>query len=482
MKKYIIFMLAIVFCLLTLQVAIAQEQVEVNTEVCGTCHGPTVEAMSESPHMDVNCATCHQGADQHAENPNEVQPQIDVSAENCRTCHEWHWQSYMAVEKVDQQPQKMEKFPLLPVLLSGHPFAKDYREPREHFNMLEDIELTTRGKGAVCYSCKSADFYHQWEDEIKYDSDVEELLSSGVISHPITCVNCHDPHKTELRTVNVFLHDALEEMPEDHPAQDEGYGNLLCGQCHVNYNFNLGEENNVFPWRKLADMLDYTEEVDFWQDHGTGGWVHPEIDHMLYKVQHPETELYWESTHWNLGVECVDCHMPKVEDNGQIYTEHWITSPLNNPLDACSDCHTQSADELRETIHTIQENTYDMMQDTMETMSTAIDYIEEARLTEGVNDDLLTQARDAYFVSHLNWEWIAAENSMGFHNPAEAEEALQIAKNKAEEATSLAQRAVQEKEDVEDTVEEETDRSNALLWVIAALVLGGLAYFVYKRR
>ena len=478
MRKTIPALALVILIAIGSSVALAQEV------TCNTCHSPTVQAMAGGNHSGVSCITCHLGAEEHAANPTQIQPDIDVRAETCGQCHQLIYDDYRYVNRVDQTPQKMEEYPLLPKLLSGHAFAKDYREPREHFNMLEDIELTTRGKNAACYTCKSADVYHQWNKPggINFDSDVEELLTSGKISNPITCVMCHDPHRTETRVVSFALKEALDRMPNDHPAQEDDINTLVCAQCHVNYNFNVPEKTIEFPFRKLADMPDYIENNEFWQQHPTGGWKHPELDMYLYKVQHPEVELYWESAHHRAGVTCVGCHMPKTTaQDGTVFTQHFLGSPLNNPDETCGSCHNQSEEWYREQIKNVQDQAYALMSKAMDEMVIAIESIEEARTTDNVNQNLLGQARDAYFLSHLSWEWIASENSMGWHHPQEATAALQIANQKAQEAQVLAQRALTEP--VETGVDTATpgDR-RTWLWVIVGLALAAAAYFFLNKR
>lgn len=454
-------------------------------DTCKTCHTPTVEAIIETGHSEMSCSACHEGSQQHVSNPTKIKPEIDVSAENCGQCHTLVYNDYRYVNKVDQTPQKFEQWPLLPKLLSGHAFAKDYREPREHFNMLEDIELTTRGKGATCYTCKSADVYHQWNEEggINYDSDVEELLSSGKISHPITCVNCHSPHDTQLRVVGFALKNAREQMPADHPGQKDTINTQVCSQCHVNYNFSDTDKTIEFPYREVADMLDYIQNNDIWTEHVTGSWVHPELDQRLYKVQHPETELYWNSVHHQAGVSCASCHMPKITaEDGTIFTQHYLGSPRNNPDEICGSCHNESKEWYEQQIKGVQDQVYQLMEETMDQMSIAIDMIEETSVADKFSEDLLTQAREAYFISHLNWEWIAAENSMGWHNQQEAVATLNIATEKAQEAQQLAQRSLDEP----DATVQQPDAAtkglrNPFLW-IAAIVIALAAFFILKTR
>lgn len=45
-------------------------------------------------------------------------------------------------------------------------------------------------------------------------------------------------------------------------------------------------------------------------------------------------------------------------------------------------------------------------------------------LRASVAEDALTVARAQYDTAHVLWEWWTAENSDGFHNPAQAREAL----------------------------------------------------------
>jgi nitrite reductase (cytochrome c-552) len=64
----------------------------------------------------------------------------------------------------------------------------------------------------------------------------------------------------------------------------------------------------------------------------------------------------------------------------------------------------------------------------------AIAAIEAAAAVSNVDTTLLTEARNLHRESQLRWDFIAAENSMGFHNP---EEGLRILAN----ATDLARQA-----------------------------------------
>jgi nitrite reductase (cytochrome c-552) len=52
----------------------------------------------------------------------------------------------------------------------------------------------------------------------------------------------------------------------------------------------------------------------------------------------------------------------------------------------------------------------------------------------GVDAGLLSEARDLHREAQLRWDFIAAENSMGFHNPEEALRILAAATDLARQA------------------------------------------------
>jgi hypothetical protein len=97
--------------------------------------------------------------------------------------------------------------------------------------------------------------------------------------------------------------------------------NVMCAQCHVEYACNPGfdpktgaaigmedRRTNYFPWVNALDVQKRYTEVGFKDfKHGVTGA-------LLTKLQHPEVETFWGSKHERAGVECKDCHMPKVKD------------------------------------------------------------------------------------------------------------------------------------------------------------------------
>ncbi len=127
-------------------------------------------------------------------------------------------------------------------------------------------------------------------------------------------------------------------------------GKLQCGQCHVEYNCNPGfnpdtgeaitmadKRTNYFPFVDVNNILKAYDGIQFrdFRNQFTGA--------ALWKAQHPDVETYYNSKHEKAGIDCAQCHMPKVKDakTGKLYTSHWQTNPKNYLKETCLQCHHQ---------------------------------------------------------------------------------------------------------------------------------------------
>lgn len=154
----------------------------------------------------------------------------------------------------------------------------------------------------------------------------------------------------------------------------------------------------------------------------------------MIKMQHPEYELFTQnSTHYNAGVACADCHMPYTRDGAVKYLTHDVKSPLLNAEAACGQCHTDVG-YVTTRVATIQKQVNDTLIATEDAIVAAITAIKAAAATPGVDETLLTEARTLHHEAQLRWDFIAAENSMGFHNPEEALRILAKATDQARQA------------------------------------------------
>jgi nitrite reductase (cytochrome c-552) len=82
----------------------------------------------------------------------------------------------------------------------------------------------------------------------------------------------------------------------------------------------------------------------------------------------------------------------------------------------------------------IQNQVHETMIATEEALLAAIQALEAAAAQSDVDQTLLNEARQLHRHAQLRWDFIAAENSMGFHNPEEALRILAAATDLARQA------------------------------------------------
>lgn len=331
---------------------------------------------------------------------------------------------------------KLEQDPRLVTLFAGYGFSKDYNKERGHLNSLTDVRGTKRineTTPGTCYSCKSANNPGLWDEMgmAEYDKTSFSVLGQD-INEPIGCANCHEAETMKLIVTNPALEEALMAQGKDwRTFTRQEMRTVVCANCHVEYYFAGEGKYLTFPWEggtKIENIAEYYQELGF------KDWDHPNSGAPMIKMQHPEYEFFTaDSTHFKAGVACADCHMPYTRDGAAKYSTHDVHSPLLNAEAACGQCHTDVA-YVTGRVATIQGQVREAMDASEDAIVAAISAIEKAAAIAEANQDLLTEARNLHREAQLRWDFIAAENSMGFHNP---EEALRILGN----ATDLARQA-----------------------------------------
>jgi len=341
-----------------------------------------------------------------------------------------------------EKESHLDRYPYMKKLFAGYGFSVEYNEDRGHLYTLEDVRNITQVRqkaGAVCNTCKSAQIRSLID---KYGEDYylmgfEEI--NDQLTHPIACLDCHDPKTMELRISRPALLEALKSIGKDpDKATRQEMRSLVCAQCHVEYYMQPETKKLTFPWAKGLkpdEMLEYYDNLDF------SDWLHPDSGTSLIKAQHPDYELFVDSTHYAAGVSCADCHMPYVKEGNVKITSHWWTSPLKHMQQSCLVCHRESAEKLRERVFYTQDRTYEMKNLAGKTIEKAIQEIAKSAKTPGVNEKILDQARTLHRQAQWYWDWMAAENSMGFHNPQEGLYLLGKAVDCAHKAIEKAQEA-----------------------------------------
>lgn len=330
----------------------------------------------------------------------------------------------------------LERDPRQVILFMGYSFSKQYDDDRGHAYALEDVNATRRvseATTAACYSCKTANNPTLW-DELGLEG-YSVLSFYGIaprITETIGCANCHEAGTMRLIVTNPSLEIALQAQGQDWTTfSRQQMRTVVCANCHVEYYMDGENKVLTLPWT-MGTRID--QILDYYQAAGFADWTYPGTDTPTLKAQHPEYEFFTAgSTHFNAGVACADCHMPYVRDGAMKYSSHNIHSPLLAPQAACGQCHTDvdyvvgRAGQIQDQVFTAKIALEDALVD-------AILALQAANAVPDADPALLDDARQLHRRAQFMWDFVSAENSMGFHNP---EYALSI----LAEATDLARRA-----------------------------------------
>ncbi len=339
---------------------------------------------------------------------------------------------------------KLVADPNLPILFAGMAFSKGYTEDRGHGNALNDVLDSARineKTPGTCYSCKSASNPGLWADMTMatYDGTSFANLTQHITT-TIGCANCHDSTTMALVVTNPALDEALKAQGKDwRTFTRQEMRTVVCANCHVEYYFKGDGKYLTFPWEQgtqIQNIVAYYNEVGF------KDWEYPDTGVAMLKAQHPEYELFSAgSTHYAAGVSCADCHMPYTRDGAAKFSDHNVRSPLLQPEKACGACHTEVT-YVVERVKTIQDQTHTAMLAAEAALVDSLNAIKAAAADPNANATLLGEARAMHRDAQMYWDFIAAENSMGFHNPEEALRVLGEATNMARQAQLKAVQAL----------------------------------------
>ena len=339
---------------------------------------------------------------------------------------------------------KLEEDPRLVELFAGYPFSKEYNEERGHRNALTDVRATKRLSDktpGTCYSCKSSNNPQLWSEMGMEAYDAMPFAQLGEqITEPIGCANCHEAGTMRLVVTNPALENALVAQGLNWQTfTRQEMRTVVCANCHVEYYFEKGTNYLTFPWTNGTTIEDIEA---YYVEDGHVDWTHPDSGADMIKMQHPDYELFSAgSTHYEAGVACADCHMPYTRDGAVKFSTHDVHSPLFNPASTCDTCHTD-VDYVVGRVEEIQGQVWQTMSASEDAIVAAINAISTAAASDGVDADKLAEARLLHRSAQLRWDFIAAENSMGFHNPEEALRILATSIDLARQAQITAMEAM----------------------------------------
>lgn len=357
--------------------------------------------------------------------------------------------------------EKIERDPWLKRMFQGYAFSLDYRDRRGHAYMLVDQEQSkrqTRPQSGSCLHCHASvmplyrklgagDAMKGFEESFKYPyQELNTMLHEMGHAFPVSCVDCHSPVDMQLRVtrpgfvkgIRLLAESAapVPQFPSIELWRQEASGRpydpnveatrnemrtFVCAQCHVEY-YCAGKMPLTYPWGhglKMEDLEKFWNEQTFADGKRFFDYQHAESEAAILKAQHPEFELWSQGIHARSGVACADCHMPYMRDGATKISDHWVRSPLLNINRACQVCHHFPEAEIKARAEAIQERNFDLLQRAATALMAQLDAIAAAK-AEGAQPDDLTEALELQRKAQWRLDYIAAENSMGFHAPQEA--------------------------------------------------------------
>jgi len=329
----------------------------------------------------------------------------------------------------------LEETPANVILFAGYGFAKEYRQARGHVHAIDDVTATQRVTAktpATCWTCKSPDvvrLMHSMGPEKFYSKSFPDL--KGEVAHPIGCLDCHEPNTMKLTVTRPALREALERQGRDiNQISHQEMRSLVCAQCHVEYYFKGPGNYLTFPWDKGAQI----EQIEaYYEAFAFSDWTHAISKTPMVKLQHPDFEIYSTGIHAYRNVACADCHMPYRTEGGVKVTDHYIRSPLLNIANSCAVCHRWGEEEIRRRVEAIQDKVREG-RTRAETALSQAHFDVAAAVQAGANDEEVKPARSLVRRAQMRWDFVAANNGMGFHSPQECLRVLNAAVDLAGQA------------------------------------------------
>jgi nitrite reductase (cytochrome c-552) len=375
-----------------------------------------------------------------------------------------------ALSKLDEDPRLIRIF-------AGYPFSVDYRERRGHAYMLEDQDNTERVKQfkqpGACLHCHASiipAYRKEGGGDVMKGFELVCAMplkdARQLVSHPVSCIDCHDPQTMQLRVTRPGFLIGIKELarhvadelakeetkkPEERSppplphltsihqwarhwnkgdrkqeydvnalATRQELRSFVCGQCHVEYYFKGDKKVVTYPWHKglrVEQIESYYNEQQFTD------YVHGETGAPILKAQHPEFELWNQGIHARSGVSCADCHMPYQREGAVKISDHQVRSPLLNVARACQTCHRYPEEEIKARTETIQARNKALMDRAEVALVDLLDALKAAK-QGNVGTRVMKEARALQRQAQWRVDFINAENSMGFHAPQESARVL----------------------------------------------------------
>ena len=289
------------------------------------------------------------------------------------------------------------------------------------------------GSDGIPIACGSCHMSNYTEFVAEHGDEVVMMTDASFDVEWMGCGVCHSADLTAGVHANTVYKDAfIKDFGKYIPEED-----AVCGQCHM-----------VFPGTHVM-MPEYYGTMDLYK-YG----IEPEGILRAYKeafaenpaVPTPEMmalffhvgmtrydepigafiygwdnetalEMYQGSTHQKMGLTCTDCHLPTVKaPDGTIYTEHYACEPLasEEAMTTCLSCHKArgiaSTDDMRIFVAGKAKELGAMQAEVHTNLDTLYALLAEATANGGVDEQVLTAARDAYTDAYFYYVFERADD------------------------------------------------------------------------
>ena len=362
--------------------------------------------------------------------------------------------------------QKLDDDPRLRTLFAGYAFSIDYREERGHAYMLSRSGGDGAGAageaagGVPAVPCVGVgrpiaqegikagvpdDAAHRQEAIMKGFEQVCAMPyaeARNLVTHPVTCIDCHDPETLALRVTRPGFSDG-------HCALGQ-IGRPACRICRASSaggrdrEKRLRSEQGRQPPGVAVDGLRPMPRRVLLQ--GRRQAAHLSVaqrsegraDRKVLRRRRLEGLCTQGKRRAGAqgaasGVRNVVARHSRPQRRGLCRLPHalrarrersrsatiTIRSPLLNISRACQQCHNYSETEILGRAEAIQERTKGLLIRAEDACIDAIDAISSAAKA-GANDEQLKSARKRHRQAQWRMDFVAAENSLGFHAPQES--------------------------------------------------------------
>ncbi|WP_309491937.1 ammonia-forming cytochrome c nitrite reductase subunit c552 [Candidatus Hecatella orcuttiae] len=383
---------------------------EVKKYTCGNCHTTGYDVEAASPEgmpgivgnwqfLGITCESCHGPGGDHITGPTQNKMVIDVSAEVCGQCH-------VRGKDITYQLGDPESFSYTHGE-KPHKHHQQYHDwiQSEHSESLEHLVALPYAQD-YCLSCMSADKILN-TDLITLFKAPEVTVENAV--NPVTCVNCHNPHSSDLR----ITRPAVKGYPAVGEVGSTADKLTVCTQCHTGG--ATVEEKDKERW------------------HHTTGEIFTAIG----------------SVHYASGVTCVDCHMALDTKTAIAYDlrNHTMTVQSYGTYDyTCGQaigCHKeQGAEWAEQRILDAQTLFSESLEKAEAAISSAETTIITANETAGIDMATLKEAEELLLKAKSRFAYAEADGSEGFHNPTYTQMLLAAALDYAAKAELTASKAI----------------------------------------